>query len=317
MTGSIEGVAMIVQLWVRVLVTAGAVAGAAQLFPPELVEFVPYAHNPVFEAAGRGHWDRQIRERGWILRENDVYHLWYTGYAVSRVGVMKLGYATSPDGLTWTRYPDNPIYSDHWVEDMMVVKRGDTYYMFAEGKNDEAHLLTSTDRVHWTRRGTLDIRRVNGEPIPPGPFGTPTALYEDGTWYLFYERNDEAIWLAASRDLETWTNVQDEPVIKRGPEPYDRTMIALNQIVKYDGRYYAYYHATCPENGPDRWTMNVAVSSDLVHWVKFPGNPILGPDVSSGILVHDGTRFRMYCMHPAVRVFFPKGTAPKNDTQGE
>jgi predicted GH43/DUF377 family glycosyl hydrolase len=290
----------------RMLVTAAAIAGGAQIFPPALVEFVPHGDDPVFEGRGHGQWDEMIRERGWILREDNIYHLWYTGYAPSQSGVMKLGYATSPDGLTWTRYRDNPIYSEHWVEDMMVVRLDDTYYMFAEGANDEAQLLTSTDRIHWTREGVLDIRTVNGERLTPGPFGTPTALHENDTWYLFYERNDEAIWLAASKDLKTWTNIQDEPVIKRGPEPYDRTMIALNQVVKHDGRYYAYYHATCPKNGPDRWTMNVATSPDLVHWKKFPGNPILGPDLSSGILVYDGRQFRMYCMHRAVRVFFPR-----------
>jgi len=281
----------------------GADAGPA--FPPELVEFTPHEHNPVFEASGPGHWDAMIRERGWILREDNVYHLWYTGYD-SPKGPMKLGYATSPDGFTWTRYPGNPIYTEHWVEDMMVVKVGATYYMFAEGLNDEAQLLTSTDRIHWTREGKLDIRKADGEPLSPGPFGTPTALYENGTWYLLYERDDDAIWLATSKDLKTWTNVQDEPVIKRGPEPYDRTMIAVNQVVKHEGRYYAYYHATCPENGNDQWSMNVAASTDLIHWEKYPGNPIIKPDNSSGILVNDGKQFRLYCMHRAVSLFFPK-----------
>lgn len=298
---------MIAHVGLRILLPGLIVAGGAHLPPSALVDFVPHDHNPVFEARGPGHWDERIRERGWILREDGVYHLWFTGYSPSQGGAMKLGYATSPDGFTWTRHPENPIYTERWVEDMMVVNHQGRYYMFAEGENDEAHLLTSTDRIHWTSQGTLDIRMVNGDPLSPGPFGTPTAFYEDGTWRLFYERNDEAVWLATSKDLKTWTNVQDEPVIERGPEPYDRTMIALNQVVKYKGSYYAYYHATCPENGPDRWTMCLATSPDLIHWEKYAGNPILGPDYSSGILVHDGTQLRMYCMHRAVSVFFPKG----------
>jgi len=36
--------------------------------------------NPVFKGGGPGQWDEQIRERGWILKEDGVYHLWYTGY---------------------------------------------------------------------------------------------------------------------------------------------------------------------------------------------------------------------------------------------
>jgi predicted GH43/DUF377 family glycosyl hydrolase len=273
--------------------------------PSELVRFTPHEGNPIFQPAGPGHWDAFIRERGWILRENDGYHLWYTGYD-NPEGPMKLGYATSPDGIAWTRHPDNPIYTEHWVEDMMVVKLGDTYYMFAEGKDDVAHLLTSTDRVHWTRQGKLDVRTADGQPLSPGPYGTPTALYENGIWYLFYERNDEGIWLATSKDMKVWTNVQDDPVIQRGPERYDLTMLALNQIVKRGDRYYAFYHGTGPDNGPDRWTTNVAISPDLVRWEKYRGNPILGEDNSSAILVPDGDRFRLYSMHRAVNLYLPE-----------
>lgn len=281
-------------------------AADAAPFPSELVAFAPFEHNPLFAGSGPGQWDEVIRERGWILKEDNVYHMWYTAYRLPESNAKMLGYATSPDGIAWTRYPKNPIYTERWVEDMSVVKVGGTYYMFAEGANDEAHLLTSTDRIHWTEKGKLDIRKANGEPIAPGPFGTPTALHENDTWYLFYERDDDAIWLATSKDLAAWTNVQDEPVIKRGPEPYDKTMIAVNQVVKYKDYYYAYYHATCPENGPDRWSMNVAASKDLVHWEKHSANPIIPPDQSSGILVHDGKQFRLYCMHRAVCLYLPK-----------
>src|SRR5204863_475035 len=103
------------------------------------------------------------------------------------------------------------------VEDMMVVRQDAKWYMFAEGLNDQAQLLTSTDRVHWTRQGQLDVRYTDGKPLTPGPYGTPTAWHEDGTWYLFYERSDKGVWLATSKDLKTWTNKQDEPVLLPGP----------------------------------------------------------------------------------------------------
>ncbi len=85
---------------------------------------------------------------------------------------------------------------------------------------------------------------ADGKPISKGPYGTPTAWFENGRWYLFYERGDRAVWLAESKDLKVFTNVQDEPVLVPGPGEYDRKMIALNQVIKYDGRYYACYHGS-------------------------------------------------------------------------
>lgn len=272
-------------------------------FPNELVQFIPYKNNPVFSGTGKATWDNQIRERGYILREQDNWYLWYTGYTDIN-DTKYLGYATSPDGITWTRYQDYPIYKASWVEDMCVVKDNGIYYMFAEGKGDTAHMLTSNDRIHWTEKGNLNIRLTNGEPIEAGPYGTHAVLKEDGTWYLFYERNDSAIWLATSKDLNKWTNVQDEPVLKRGPEEYDKYGVAMNQVIKYNGLYYGYYHSTAFQDWSE-WSTNVAVSKDLIHWKKYQNNPIIDNNKSSGILVNDGKQYRLYTMHPEVNLFFP------------
>ena len=285
-------------------------------FPLELTQFAPGHINPVFTAEGPGHWDVKLRERGWILREGTTYHMWYTGYDGTREGLKMLGYATSPDGIHWTRDPNNPIYRGHWVEDMMVVKRGATYYMFAEGQDDHAQLLSSPDRIHWSWLGFLDIRMTDGKPIVKGPYGTPTAWFENGRWYLFYERGDRAVWLAQSKDLNVFTNVQDEPVLTPGPADYDGKYIALNQIIKYKGVYYASYHGSPGGLRPVSWSSNLASSTDLIHWKKYSGNPLrpLAENRSSNLLINDGKEFRLYTMHDSVWVFFstakPAAPAP-------
>ncbi|GAB4024052.1 glycoside hydrolase family protein [Spirosoma koreense] len=273
-------------------------------FPAELVQFTPYSANPVFSGTGTSTWDQKIRERGYILHEGNTYHLWYTGYQDGAGKQKELGYASSADGLNWTRYAGNPIHAATWVEDMTVVKDGNTYYMFAEGQNDIAHLLTSTDRIHWQERGPLEIRYVDGKPLSQGPYGTPTAWKEGKTWYLFYERKDQAVWLAKSTDRKTWTNVQDEPVLAKGPDDYDKYAVAMNQVIRHKGRYYAYYHASAFADWHE-WSTNVAVSDDLIHWTKYKGNPLVTGNKSSGILVSDGKQYRLYTMHPAVNVFLP------------
>ena len=205
------------------------------LFPSELVNFVPYKNNPVFSGADSSSWDEQIRERGYILKEDDGYHMWYTGYKKDKHDPLFLGYANSPDGIKWTRYAHNPIFRGSWTEDMMVVKSGNDYTMFAEGRGDTAHMLTSKDKINWQDHGPLQIVYTNGQPLTPGPYGTPTVWVEDNVWYLFYERNDSAVWLASSKDRKLWTNVQDEPVLYKGPESYDKYGVAMNQVIKYKG----------------------------------------------------------------------------------
>lgn len=287
-------------------VAASSNVAAGALFPDELVHFVPAQENPVFAGAGTDTWDRKVRERGYILRHGGKWHLWYTGYSGERTATKMLGYATSPDGMTWKRHPGNPVFDESWTEDVHVVRHGETFYMVAEGRGDIPHLLTSQDGIDWKDHGRLDVRRRDGSPLSPGPYGTPTLWIECDAWYLFYERGDLGVWLAKSTDRQTWTNVEDAPVIARGPAEYDRHAVALNQVVRYRGRYYGVYHANADSNRKGPWTTCLAVSDDLVKWKKYTGNPIIRTNNSSGQLVHDGERYLLYTMHPDVRVHLPR-----------
>lgn len=277
---------------------------SARGWPERLVHWQPAPARPLFSGGGDGAWDERIRERGWILLEGETYHLFYTGYNEDRSPLRMLGHATSVDGLHWVRDERNPLFDQGWVEDMCVVPHDGGYLMFAEGEGDIAHLLASDDLIHWTERGPLDIRLTTGEPISPGPRGTPFVMRKDDLWHLFYERGDLGVWLATSPDLTIWTNVSDDPVLPMGPEPYDLHAVALNQVIEEDdGYYYAVYHANAHRPWRD-WTTCLARSKDLLHWEKYPGNPIVGDNRSSGVFLAgpDGRR-DLYTMHPDVRRF--------------
>ncbi|MEX2235115.1 MAG: glycosylase, partial [Cyclobacteriaceae bacterium] len=104
-------------------------------------------------------------------------------------------------------------------------------------------------------------------------------------------------------------------VIKKGPESYDKFGVALNQIIRYGDYYYAYYHGT-PTEDWSVWNTDVAASKDLIVWTKFPENPILEENKSSGIMVHDGTQYRLYTMHNNVNLHFPQ-TTKQTSSDGE
>ncbi|MFK7820072.1 MAG: glycosylase [Planctomycetaceae bacterium] len=281
-------------------------------FPNDLVAFRSVRSKPIFTGRGEGHWDTKIRERGWILKEAATYRMWYTGYDGTREGIKLLGYATSKDGIHWDRRA-TPLIDDLWIEDMMVLKHQGRYLMVAEGKNDQSQLLTSKDGLTWKREGRLDVRLENGEPIPPGPFGTPTLFFDDGSFHLFYERRDAGVWLAKSTDLTVWKNVSDQPVLKPGPTEYDKLMIASNQIVKRGDWFYMYYHGTGTPTKPRQWCTCIAASRDLVKWTKFERNPLLPVEQnkSSGILVGNAPTLEFFTMHDRVDVHRPSRTKSK------
>jgi hypothetical protein len=156
--------------------------------------------------------------------------------------------------------------------------------------------------VRWKWRGRLDVRLADGHSRVDEPCGTTTVWCDDGLWHLFYERMDRGVWLATTKNLDSrvWINVQDEPVLVPGPSRYDSEMIALNQVAKHRGAYFAFYHGT---GDGETWNTNVARSTDLVNWKKFPGNPIIEDDKSSGIVVRVRCGFRLYTMHDRVDVF--------------
>ncbi len=281
---------------------------AAANFPPELVKWAPRTDNPIFTAEGPGHWDVKIRERGWILKSGDDWQLWFTGYDGTREGTKMLGYATSRDGIHWERSPQNPIFRDRWVEDMCVVRQGDTYYMFAEGEGDNhAEMLTSSDGVDWKWIGKLDVRSAADKTKPTRrPCGTPTVWIEGDTWYLMYEWMDKGVWLATTTDPMSlvWQDVREEPALSPGPDAYDKEFIAVNQVFKYKEIYYAIYHGSgTGEAFPRTWTTNIARSTDRVHWQKYLANPIVSGDKSSGVVVSTQKGFRLYTMHGQIDVY--------------
>ncbi len=275
-------------------------------FPRELVTFRGLRSEPVFAGRGSGYWDASIRERGWILQGPDGYRMWYTGYDGTRDGIRQMGFATSPDGIHWTRR-DAPLLPGVWVEDMMILPHAGRLLMFAEGANDQAQMLESTDGLQWQQRGRLDVRLTSGEPIPPGPFGTPTVIHADDRFHLFYERRDAGVWLATSTDLKVWTNVSDSPLLTPGPQQHDQLMIAMNMVIKRGDWYYALYHGTGTPMKPRQWCPCIAASRDLRVWQKYAGNPLLpvAENKSSGIFVGRDDQLRLFTMHGRVDIHEP------------
>ena len=64
--------------------------------------------EPVLEKGAPGSWESMGIGFPAVVFDDTIYHMWYGGISESGVAI---GHATSPDGLTWTKDPNNPVPS--------------------------------------------------------------------------------------------------------------------------------------------------------------------------------------------------------------
>lgn len=96
-----------------------------------------------------GTWEADKVGRPSVLLENGVYKMWYDGAAN---GLRHVGFASSNDGVNFTRHPGNPVFLNAGAID--VKKVGGVYVMLREG-GDGTYWATSVDGLCWVDRGKL------------------------------------------------------------------------------------------------------------------------------------------------------------------
>ena len=72
-----------------------------------------YQRNPVVRAGGNGEWDSIKADNPFVMFDLKVCDkMWYHGQNLSYSAI---GYATSSDGIQWTKYSENPILKAHKI----------------------------------------------------------------------------------------------------------------------------------------------------------------------------------------------------------
>jgi predicted GH43/DUF377 family glycosyl hydrolase len=126
-----------------------------------------------------------------------LFRMWYSGGEQYEPDA--IGYATSPDGLHWTKNVNNPIFKSDprldWekykVTACQVTQDGDWYLMFYIGFRDIDHAQIGVAR---SKDGITDWQRLPANPIVrPTLDGwdadacyKPFAIFDGGKWLLWY-----------------------------------------------------------------------------------------------------------------------------------
>jgi predicted GH43/DUF377 family glycosyl hydrolase len=128
---------------------------------------------------------------------NKLYRMWYSGgeqYEPNAVG-----YATSRDGVRWTKHDRNPIFQPDlhvaWEKDRVtgcqVLRHGTWHWMFYIGFRDRDHaqigLARSKDGITgWQRHPANPILRPGKDKWDHDALYKPYALFDGRRWLLWY-----------------------------------------------------------------------------------------------------------------------------------
>lgn len=189
-------------------------------------------NNIVMNLGATGSWDAAAVFSPKIIKEGNLYKMWYTGNDASNNN--RIGYATSSDGINWVKYPINNCsgttgngcvlnissgkFDSNLAYSPDVVKEGNIYKMWYTGYNGVDYNIgyaTSSDGINWTKQNSGDPVLTKGAAGSWDDLfvGYPTVL-KDGTIYKMWYGGEQSafnfrIGYATSTDGISWTKYDD------------------------------------------------------------------------------------------------------------
>jgi predicted GH43/DUF377 family glycosyl hydrolase len=156
-----------------------------------------------------------------VLKTEDKFYMFYTGATPGAQGewdfsAWQIEYATSPDGLNWTKQGISfKADSNTWEAGRVqapsrpVWYNGKYYMFYTGGPRTPKNLIytgfaTSQDLIHWTKNPEIipqNVERANDISI----FREGSVFY---MFYTTYTNDGEPVFYRTSTDLENWS----EPV---------------------------------------------------------------------------------------------------------
>jgi predicted GH43/DUF377 family glycosyl hydrolase len=230
-------------------------------------------------------WEGSEIGKASVIYDEGKFKMWYTA------GNVAIGYATSNDGMNWTKYDGNPILQD--FSSPTVVKVQGTYYMYY-GYDDQNSvprigLSTSTDGILWTS--------YSGNPLPMKPLWPSSILHINDQWMLWYATAivtpsfRQVIAYANSSDGKAWNEVSN-PVALKLPVGYTA---AYDAEVAFAGDVYNMW-ATLASSSKG-FHIFYYTSADGLSWTLSDQNPLSGETRSAvhpSILTKDGVSYLWY-----------------------
>jgi len=209
-----EPFVMKVETGYRMYYAAKDSAGVFQIYlatSTDGISWERYSSEPVLGVGEPGEFDYGFVITPRVLFCDGTYMMWYncsTGPPTNADPNASVGLATSPDGLSWTKYGSNPVLIPDPVADGGLIAIGtnsisilpdDRFEMFYHGHDGLRRFICrawSSDGIVWTRDSFNPI-------INPGDSGTWNA-YSSSSASVLLQSDIYHIWFCGDTGY-TWT----------------------------------------------------------------------------------------------------------------
>lgn len=241
-----------------------------------------------------------------VIKDQDTLKMWFSGSgwlsSTDDCPHVRIGYAWSFDGKTWTEYPGNPIldmgtnlsdFDADGVETPSVLKNqtapaNQRYQMWYAGRNSRCVPVNdhkfgyaySPDGIHWTKYAGNPVMVPGNSSEWYNTFiSGPSVLLENGIYKMWFAAPDAFIngqptdgkgniGYATSADGISWS-IHPQPVLIA-----NGASAAEPSVFKKENKYYMFY-STLISWDNETFEVGCAISSDGITWENTPTNPVL------------------------------------------
>ncbi|NOX86272.1 MAG: T9SS type A sorting domain-containing protein [Chlorobi bacterium] len=276
-------------------------------------DLTPYQGNPVLDFGSPGSWDAGWVAFGRTVLYNGVYYSFYAGSPDLMTSPEAIGYATSSDGILFTKYENNPVlkgdssgFDAYFVSEPVPLIEDSIwilYYNASPAPSGEpgpaiGRATASDPSGPWTRGDSAVLETGNAGEWDASFIMPNSVIHTDSGYVMYYSASigppsqgaPAMIGMATSADGITWTKYDDpattdppyadsDPVLTLGsPGSWDAGFAWECTVWQTTNGWEMYYSGT-PDNFATE-QIGYATSTDGINWVKYENNPILSPDES-------------------------------------
>ncbi len=252
-----------------------------------------------------GTWDAGgVSGPGVIMKvSSSDYRMWYEGINTTpNPDQFYTGYATSSDGLTWTKYGSNPIFtavgagenSECSFTSVFFDSNDNAYRAYYHGGNNagprKIYYATSPDIVNggtWTRGNSSNpVLQVGGSGAWDEQGIADAKVIQVGAtdyrmWYHGWRVSDGKgqFGYATSTDGISWSKSGSNPIVPLVGSSWEDSLFCCCPLMISASEFYMWYTAI---NSGGLGRMGMATSSDGIAWTKYASNPVMGYLTTNG-----------------------------------